>query len=293
MPNLTRSAFARREASVWLAFAVSFSAVLCGCTTASAKLRPQRAARSRPATATVAPPFGIPGHWHLVLNSTFNSKSLDTGLWRAGWFSSPLSGPINAHELACYSSSNATLAGTGTLNLALTHTPSTCGGVRRPYTGSIISTNPNDGRKSGGFTYTYGVAEARIYIPPYRGRIADWPAFATFGQHWPATGEDDIMEGISGTVCYRFHSEINPITGFGGCDPGIVPGWHTIASDWEPNSITWYCDGIDVYHETRGVTSAPMYLVLVNTVSAKWSQLASADTMKVAYVRVWQSNRAA
>jgi beta-glucanase (GH16 family) len=223
-----------------------------------------------------------------VLNSTFNGTSLNTRLWRPVWFGHgrSITGPINKNEVSCYSPANITFS--GTLNLSVTKVPSSCAGVNRPYTGAIVTTNPYDGRKSGGFQFTYGVVQAEIYVPPSRGLIANWPAFETFGQRWPITGEDDILEGVAGTVCSRFHSPINAHDGLGGCDPGVTPGWHVFTADWAPGSITWYYDGIRVYGETRGVTTAPMYLVLVNTVSKNWLQVAQPATVKVAYVRVWQ-----
>ena len=260
--------------------------LLAGCGTVGARASATRPASSR-RQHVVPGPLGVPGRWRLLLNADFATKSLNTRIWRPGWFANGISGPVNKHEVACYNSQNVALTGT-TLNLSITRVPSTCGGKTRPYTGAMVSTNPHDGRTSGGFTYTYGLAEARIYFPPNRRLIADWPAFSTFGQDWPTTGEDDILEGIAGTGCSRFHSRMNSITGFGGCDPGFTPGWHTIAADWQPNSITWYYDGIKVFHDTVGLTSAPMYLVLVNTVSVRYPQLAMPDTLKVAYVRVWQ-----
>jgi beta-glucanase (GH16 family) len=233
--------------------------------------------------------MGVPGHWQLVLNTNFNGTSLDTEIWHPDWFGAEdqITGPINVHELACYNPGNITF-GHGAMNLTVTHVASSCEGVARPYTGAIVSTNPHDGRTSGGFEFTYGVLQAKIYVPPSRGLIANWPAFTTFGQHWPVTGEDDLLEGVAGTVCSRFHSPISAKVGLGGCDPGITAGWHVVTADWAPNSITWYYDGVPLYQETRGVTSAPMYIVLVNTVSEKWPQLARPATMKVAYVRVWQ-----
>jgi beta-glucanase (GH16 family) len=271
--------------------------LLAGCATASATnpaLTSRSAAltsRSASRKSVVTPqPMGVRGHWRLVLNSTFNGSSLNTRVWRPDWFGDgrQITGSINPHELACYNSGNVRFPGDGAMNLSVTHVVSRCGGVTHPYTGAVVSTNPKDGRKGGGFQFTYGVLQAEIFVPGARGLISNWPALTTFGQHWPGTGEDDLVEGIDGTQCSRFHSALSPAAGFGGCDPGFIPGWHVVAADWSPNSITWYYDGVEIWHDHTGVTSAPMYIVLVNTVSERWKQLARPATVKVAYVRVWQ-----
>ena len=51
------------------------------------------------------------------------------------------------------------------MNLDVTGASSECGGVTEPYTGAMVTTNPRDGRGSGGFQYTYGFLEARVNIP--------------------------------------------------------------------------------------------------------------------------------
>ncbi len=179
--------------------------------------------------------------------------------------------------------------------MGLTLSPSTCDGtgtpVNEPDTGSLISTNPNDGRTSGGFQYTYGVAEARIYVPGSNGTISNWPAFWTTGQNWPATGEDDIMEGLGGQACFHYHyGTVASPQAEGACDVSLRPGWHTFASDWKPGSITYYYDGLKVGQLTSGIASSPQYLILDNTTGdASWNGKAQADQLQVAYVRVWQA----
>jgi beta-glucanase (GH16 family) len=231
-------------------------------------------------------PAGMQGSWTLKKDAEFNGSSLDTTMWRPGWFGSGLTGPVAASEQACYNAANVAFPGDGSVHLKVTATPSTCGGVTRPYTGALLSSNPSDGRASGGFQYTYGAMEARVYVPAAGTGIANWPAVWADGQTWPNDGEDDVMEGLGGQACFHFHS---PSGGPGTCVAGNTSGWHTFGSDWEPGVVTYYYDGVQVGQITTGVTSSPMYLVLSNTVSSTFGgpTVAPAD-MQVASVRVWQ-----
>jgi len=267
------------------------SLFLIGYGSSSAQTR-----RVRPAAKTHRTPqapvtiVGTATHWSLVFNAEFDGTGLNTRIWTPGWFGTGVTGPINPHELACYSSAQvAASPDAGPLNLSVTHAPSTCDGVERPYTGALVSTNPYDGRKVGGFQYRYGLLQARIYVPAYQGKlVANWPAVMTLGQAWPQDGEDDILEGLGGTVCFHFHNPENVYTGFGGCDRALTPGWHTVAAYWQPGSVTWYYDGVEVGQATEDVTSDPMYIVLADTVNEKSAGVAKPATMKVSWVRVWQ-----
>lgn len=248
--------------------------------------------KGQPGQQLASQPAGIPGHWKLILDSEFKGGSYDQELWRPGWFGTGITGPINSDENACYSSQNVVADGDG-LQLKLTAKPSTCAHVHAPYTGAVISTNPDDGRASGGFAFRYGVLQARVYLPKFRTAPADWPAVVTFGQQWPQDGEDDVIEVFGGTACYHFHSvgytSEGDSTGYlGGCDRSLKSGWHTVAANWQPGRVTYYYDGVKVGEITKGVTSAPMYITLVNTVARGASVIAQANSMSVAYVKVWQ-----
>ncbi len=242
------------------------------------------------AAATLQPPKlpGLQGTWNLSFDSEFTGPRLDTTEWQPGWFGWGTSGPINSTtEKACYSSRNIALV-KGAAYMNLTATPAHCAGQTLPYTGSILSSNPKGRKDGGGFQFTYGLVEARVYVPAKGGQLADWPAIETFGQHWPNDGEDDILEVLDGQACYRFHSLANVVVGNGNCLTRFHSGWNLIAANWEPGSVTYYYNGVQVGHVASGVTNAPMYLILVNTVSAKYPQRWKPDTVRVDWVRVWQ-----
>jgi beta-glucanase (GH16 family) len=235
----------------------------------------------------VPQPLGIPGDWNLVLNSEFTGSSLDRSIWTPGWYGSGITDSLNKFEADCYNSKNLTFPGDGTLHMNVTAVQSRCGGIERPYTGALISSSPY-GRHHGGFQYTYGVLEVRVYLPPADRWIANWPAVWTDGLHWPIDGEDDVLEGMFGTACFHFHSLHFAPHGPGGCDPSIRPGWHTFASDWQPGSVAYYYDGEEVGQVTEGVTAAPMFIIIDNTVWKNTPKLTRFDAMRVAYVRVWK-----
>lgn len=219
------------------------------------------AAALRAAPVGTAQPLGDPGTWKLVFDSEFNGTSLNQSKWTPYWFSN--GSTSNGTTML---SSNVSESG-GSLNLNLSNG-----------SGGLVSTN-------GKFSYTYGFAEARIYLPASGSQVANWPAFWTDGQSWPTDGEQDIMEGLGGQACYHFHSNAG---GPGSCASGNYSGWHTFGADWQPGSVTYYYDGQKVGTITQGITSSPMYLILENSGGSYGGPKVLPSTMKVDYVRVWQ-----
>jgi beta-glucanase (GH16 family) len=229
----------------------------------------------------------LPGAWAVRFDDEFSGAGLDTSLWSAGWYGSGVTAPVSDLEDDCYDPSQVSQGG-GVLSLTLAQKSETCGGDPARYATGLVST-------SGKFSFTYGLVEARVWVPAVAGRpgqVANWPAVWADGRHWPADGEIDIAEGLSGEMCSHLHDTADP----GGVGPrgGACPagsfagGWHTFAVDWEPGSLTFYYDGRDVGAVTSGVTSAPMFLVLDYATGDAGGPVQAPATMKVDYVRVWQ-----
>jgi beta-glucanase (GH16 family) len=241
------------------------------------------------ASAAQPNPSGPSGNWNIIFDDEFNGTSLNQSIWAPGWFGTGISGPVNTAETACYNSTQVSETGDGSLHLNLISQTSSCNGKSHPYTGSLVSSDPHDGISGHtGFDFTYGYIEWHVYLPPTASgssTIANWPALWSDGEGtWPATGENDTMEGLSGSACYHFHSSSG---GPGNCATGNFTGWHTFGSDWEPGSVTYYYDGVKVGQLTN-VTSAPQYLIMTNTQGSYGGPTSVPATMLVDYVRVWQ-----
>ena len=224
-------------------------------------------------------PIGDRGSWHLIFDDEFNGSRLDTSHWSTGWFGSGVTWPVNPNAPECFDPRRVSVGG-GSLNVSVAVKPETCEGKTRPYAAGIVTTN-------GKFSYRYGYAEIRAKIAvSAAGVVYDWPAFWTDGQNWPADGEDDIVEGLGGRLCWHFHSAAG-VPGTCKQTP-VKPGWHTFGADWEPGSVTYYYNGRRVGRITRGITAAPMYLILGIGADAQYGGPTRAATFRVAYVRVWQ-----
>ena len=241
------------------------------------------AVTARDAMADGTPvPVGIPGNWHLVFDDEFTGTTLNTANWSTGWFGDGVTSAPGSNPRECMSPSE--VAVNGELDLTLIKRKSACGGTTQPSTSGMVTTN-------GKFEFTYGAAEAKIWVPGPAGTdtIEDWPAWWLNGQVWPTDGELDVLEGFGG-ACAFYHSQNRPAPG--SCTSGQwTGGWHTFAVDWEPGAITWYYDGSEVWNVTNAtpgviVRSSPMYLVL--GLGTYGGPPPTPVTMRVQYVRVWR-----
>jgi beta-glucanase (GH16 family) len=129
----------------------------------------------------------ISGPWKLVFDSEFNGSSLNSSQWSTGTDSASgiTQGYDKAIEQECYDPAQVSV-GNGELNLAAIAQTCPPAGGTLPYTSGSITTYDH-------FSYTYGYAEARIWLPGTTS-IADWPAFWELGKLYNVSkGEIDIL----------------------------------------------------------------------------------------------------
>ncbi len=239
------------------------------------------APQSPPASSSGTPmPTGVGGTWHLTFNSDFNGSSLNASKW-TNCYPWTCTNTGNSGEVEWYTSANTSVSG-GNLNLvARQQTVSTPYGTRN-YTSGLIQTQ-------GKYSFTYGFAEARMYLPTGTGL---WPAFWLIPENltWPP--EIDIVESWDNPSRAQMTYIWAPGSQSASSTTGLSPGWHTYAVDWEPGSITWYIDGVarkTITSSQAPIANQPMYLVVNLAVdNAVTGSTPLPATMRVDYVRVWQ-----
>lgn len=234
-------------------------------------------------------PFGQTGSWRLAFSDEFDGSQIDTSVWETGWFSSSgFSRPVNNNGDACFHPDQVSVSGGNLVLRVDDETDPACvkkdGTTPADYVGALVNTRET-------FTFSYGYAEARIFLPSTNGRLHNWPAFWHTGFDWPETGEVDIAEGLSGgQPCSAYHyagpagEHLQDKSCVNWTEPG---GWHVFAANWEPGSLTFYFDYVEVFRTTEGVTGDPHYLIFDFAVNEDYGVVTGTE-MLVDYVHVWQ-----
>ena len=170
---------------------------------------------------------------------------------------------------------------------------STIGG--QTYTSGVVSTYHE-------FSQTYGYFEMRAELPAGKGL---WPAFWLMPSDggWPP--EIDVMEQLGkdpGTIYTTVHSKVAGAeqvagnhfqTGAGEKVGDTSTGFHTYGVDWEPDTITWYYDGRQVFQAaTPADANKPMYMIANLAVGGNWPGNPDGSTpfpadMKIDYLRAY------
>jgi len=251
---------------------------------------------TRPATTTTAAPStgsgpqGPSGTFRLHWSDEFNGTSLASH-WNPNWLAgnrSTVTKPINGYEETCYDPANVSVRNGELVLKAEKRSCRASNGTTYPWASGMVESYS-------GFRWTYGYAEARIFVPAdSNGKFLNWGAFWSNGNNHPVDGEIDIFEGINGSAEWNFHWS-------GGSNGGNATSaanvkanqWNTFGVLWEPGRLEFYMNGVRVGTQTQGVTSSSHYLILNNGVQTKqnwgytnWPQ--GNSEMRVDWVRVWK-----
>jgi beta-glucanase (GH16 family) len=179
-------------------------------------------------------------------------------------------------------------------------------GLRRPYQvkpdghgNLVISAQMINGKViTGGMTNrlnrAYGLYEFRVRVEPdpthnMSGAVLTWPQSG----RWPQDGENDIYE--TGTYYPRkpffsfIHFGNTASTQHSYKHNADANQWHTMAMDWQPNSIKIYRDGALVWTLTdpAAISHAPHHLCIqLDALGA--GKLSGRVRMAVDWVRIYQ-----
>jgi len=181
-------------------------------------------------TPKPTPPLGVPGAWTQTFTDEFNGTAIDQAKWNSAYCKTMNNTAIDP--------ANATVSnGIATLKLS--------GGK-----GAMLTTSSVDG--CGGPSANYqlpvgGYTEARASFPvTSTGACANWPAWWSSGPAWPAAGEHDIAEVLSGQLTVNYHS-VSGAHNQGAPAGAWCGGWHTYGLLRAAGSATVYWDGKAVY----------------------------------------------
>lgn len=250
---------------------------------------------SSPTSNPSPSPVGQSGSWRMVFNDEFNGSSLDSSKWRTCfWWADTTCSIETNKELELYNPQDV-LVQNGVLRLrAQKRDMVAWNGVTYHYTAGMVMSGGRSGKIPPEFTFTYGYAEARVWVPAGKGL---WPAFWMLPVSYNSRPEIDIME-ILGDTTTQYHMNYHYIGGDAGTTwngPDFSSGWHVIGIDWQPTAIVWYVDGVERwrYTDQAKISNEPEYLLLNLAVGGTWpgspdSNTAFPSYFDVDYVRVWQ-----
>jgi beta-glucanase (GH16 family) len=223
--------------------------------------------------------------WQLTFNDEFDGAGLDQTKWVPHYTYDAI---IN-HELQAYIP-DAFIISDGILHITAKHEAGVQAGRTQSYTSGAMTT-------FGKFSQMYGYFEIHCKLPKGKGF---WPAFwlLSDSKQWPP--EIDIFENL-GHENHKLHFT-NHWKGPDGKNRGkgqekdgsdYTADFHTIAIDWEPNSIIWYVDDVEQCRVTDNIPKETMYVLVNLAVGGDWPKSPDQNTpfpssLDVDYIRVYQ-----
>jgi hypothetical protein len=227
------------------------------------------------------------GGWTLVFNDDFSASNLNTSVWNTGyWFSYNID-----NQLQAFRPENVRLNG-GTLSLvAESRATTTTWGDPANYASGAVTTRNK-------FTFTFGVAEARLRVPKGRGLEAGLWLLPNNKRSPP---EIDVMHvrGAAPTTAELSYLWMDA-SGTGHAQPmsaspaDFSAAYHTFTVEWLPDHIAYYIDGVlQGRYSGDYVLRDPAFLILDLAVGGDSAGSPDGTTVfpqsfDVDYVRVWQ-----
>ena len=248
-------------------------------------------------------PMGQDGEWVLLFQDEFDASALAADKWATCyWWGNDGCTISSNNELQWYQPENV-LTQDGILRLQAKEesiTGST--GETYDYTSGLVTTgkNSSDSAVPHHFIFQYGYAEIRARVPEGQGL---WPAFWFLPADHISRPEIDVMEILGhDTQTQRMHfhytDESQERISVGenwAAEAGFSADWHTFGLDWQPNAITWFVDGQEVwrYEDAQYIPDEPMYLLLNLAVGGDWPGAPDGSTefpaeFLIDYVKVWR-----
>lgn len=231
---------------------------------------------------------------NLIFSDDFEGINLDsTSKWNVSYFwdNQGSTNPGN-NELEWYLPANVSVEN-GYLKLtAKKELVNASDGKTYPYTSGIVTTDKK-------FSFLYGHMEMKAKIPAGKGI---WPAFWTLpmDHSWPP--EIDAME-ILGDNPFKVYMTVHfyrnsTAKGSGGgvyTGPDYSKDFHIFGVNWQPDSVTWYIDGIQraQYGNKKFIPNKSMYLLANLAVGGDWPGSPDANTvfpasMHIDYIKVFK-----
>ena len=246
--------------------------------------------------------------WELTFCDDFSTPSLDRSKWKYSDIGSSQTISQNK-EKQCYVPS-AVQQSNGILKLIATKEAvqaQLCKGAAfdLEYTSGMVTTaGCNVGERQleckslKSFSQAFGYFEVRAKLPTGKGL---WPAFwlMPIRPGWPP--EIDVMEALGHeefkvyqTYHYRDSTGAHQSVGGSYVGPDFSKEFSTFGVDWQPDRLTWYVNGHQVFqHVGTNISHEPMYILLNLAVGGSMPGDPNETTlfpsaMEIDYVRVYQ-----
>ncbi|WP_441248981.1 glycoside hydrolase family 16 protein [Kitasatospora sp. McL0602] len=288
----------RRAAECAGAALLTLTAACGGGPAVSTATRPPQATAGPTSSSVPLDQPAAPGPWHSAFHDNFAGPTLDRADWVScfDWNDNGCTNQGN-HEDEWYRPGQVGFTQSGLTLTAERRATSGSDGTSYPWVSGMISTGRDSWNGTPRHTFTYGYFAAAIKAPATAAGF--FPAFWLIPAEARSTPpEIDVAEFINTNqqvdmnLHYRTADGSDAHVGQTTAAADFATTYHVFAIDWEPDSVTWYVDGVQRFQVTKPtcVPHVAMELVLDLAVGFQEDPPASVDSaqLQVAWVGVWQ-----